>query len=61
MISSLRRSDQTPLRRSAAIERLKVRRNAMILCRFQGFVRETLVVEGKLMGICLPIDPPRAK
>ena len=43
------------------VERLKVRRNAMILCRFQGFVRETLVVEGKLMGICLPIDPPRGK
>jgi 3-hydroxyacyl-[acyl-carrier-protein] dehydratase len=43
------------------VERLKVRRNAMILCRFQGFVRETLVVEGKLMGICLPIDPPRGR
>jgi 3-hydroxyacyl-[acyl-carrier-protein] dehydratase len=43
------------------VERLKVRRNAMILCRFQGFVRETLVVEGKLMGICLPIEPPRRK
>jgi 3-hydroxyacyl-[acyl-carrier-protein] dehydratase len=43
------------------VERLKVRRNAMILCRFQGFVRETLVVEGKLMGICLPIEPPRKK
>jgi len=43
------------------VERLKVRRNAMILCRFQGFVRDTLVVEGKLMGICLPIEPPRRK
>ncbi|HEV2971819.1 MAG TPA: 3-hydroxyacyl-ACP dehydratase FabZ family protein [Pirellulales bacterium] len=43
------------------VERLKVRRNAMILCRFQGFVRETLVVEGKIMGISLPIDPPRGK
>jgi 3-hydroxyacyl-[acyl-carrier-protein] dehydratase len=43
------------------VERLKVRRNAMILCRFQGFVRETLIVEGKLMGICLPIEPPRRK
>ena len=27
---------------------LKVRRGAMILCRFQGFVREALVVEGKI-------------
>jgi 3-hydroxyacyl-[acyl-carrier-protein] dehydratase len=43
------------------VERLKVRRNAMILCHFQGFVRETLVVEGKIMGISLPIDPPRSK
>jgi 3-hydroxyacyl-[acyl-carrier-protein] dehydratase len=43
------------------VERLKVRRSAMILCRFQGFVRETLVVEGKIMGISLPIDPPRGK
>jgi 3-hydroxyacyl-[acyl-carrier-protein] dehydratase len=43
------------------VERLKVRRSAMILCRFQGFVRETLVVEGKIMGISLPIDPPRSK
>jgi 3-hydroxyacyl-[acyl-carrier-protein] dehydratase len=43
------------------VERLKVRRSAMILCRFQGFVREALVVEGKIMGISLPIDPPRSK
>jgi len=40
------------------VERLKVRRGAMILCRFQGFVREALVVEGKIMGISLPIDMP---
>jgi len=40
------------------VERLKVRRGAMILCRFQGFVREALVVEGKIMGISLPIDLP---
>jgi 3-hydroxyacyl-[acyl-carrier-protein] dehydratase len=37
------------------VQRLKVRRGAMILCRFQGFVRETLVVEGKIMGISLPV------
>jgi 3-hydroxyacyl-[acyl-carrier-protein] dehydratase len=40
------------------VERLKARRGAMILCRFQGFVREALVVEGKIMGISLPIDLP---
>jgi 3-hydroxyacyl-[acyl-carrier-protein] dehydratase len=40
------------------VERLKVRRGAMILCRFQGFVSEALVVEGKIMGISLPIDLP---
>lgn len=39
------------------VERLKVRRNAMILCRFQGFVSQSLVVEGKIMGISLPIEP----
>ncbi len=43
------------------VERLKVRRNAMILCRFQGFVSESLVVEGKIMGISLPIDLPHGK
>jgi 3-hydroxyacyl-[acyl-carrier-protein] dehydratase len=41
------------------VQRLRVRRNSMILCHFQGFVREALVVEGKIMGISLPIDPPR--
>ena len=40
------------------VQRLKVRRGAMILCRFQGFVREALVVEGKIIGISLPIDLP---
>ena len=38
------------------VEKLKVRRNAMILCHFQGFVQRELVVEGKIMGVCLPID-----
>ncbi len=40
------------------VQGLKIRRNAMILCRFQGFVKENMVVEGKIMGVCLPIDPP---
>jgi 3-hydroxyacyl-[acyl-carrier-protein] dehydratase len=43
------------------VKRLKVRRGAMILCRFQGFVRETLVVEGKIMGISLPVDAAAKK
>ena len=33
---------------------LKLRPNAMIVCRFQGFVRRNLVVEGKIKGIPLP-------
>ncbi len=37
---------------------LKVRRNAMIVCRFQGFVREELVVEGRIKGIPIPLDGP---
>ncbi len=41
------------------VEKLKVRRNAMILCHFQGFVQRELVVEGKIMGVCLPIDAVR--
>jgi 3-hydroxyacyl-[acyl-carrier-protein] dehydratase len=43
------------------VQRLKVRRGSMILCRFQGFVRETLVVEGKIMGISLPVDATAKK
>jgi 3-hydroxyacyl-[acyl-carrier-protein] dehydratase len=39
------------------VERLKARRGAMILCRFQGFVKQTMVVEGKIMGVCLPFEP----
>jgi 3-hydroxyacyl-[acyl-carrier-protein] dehydratase len=35
---------------------LKVRRGAMISCRFQCFVRENLVCEGIIKGIPLPID-----
>ncbi len=29
---------------------IRVRRGALIVCRFEGFVNETLVVEGKIMG-----------
>ena len=28
----------------------------MIVCRFQGFVKEAMVVEGMLKGIPLPLD-----
>ena len=37
---------------------LKVRRGAMIVCRFQGFVREEVVVEGRIKGVPLPLDIP---
>lgn len=34
----------------------KVRRNRMIVCRFQGVVRDSIVVEGEIKGIPLPVD-----
>ena len=36
-------------------ELTKVRRGRMIVCRFQGFVGERIVVEGAIKGIPLPI------
>ena len=43
---------------------LKLRRRAMVVSHFQGFVRQTLVCEGKIKGVPLPTDlwrssPPR--
>jgi 3-hydroxyacyl-[acyl-carrier-protein] dehydratase len=38
------------------VQMLKVRRGAMIVCRFQGFVNQGMVVEGRLKGIPLPLD-----
>jgi 3-hydroxyacyl-[acyl-carrier-protein] dehydratase len=38
------------------VQSLKIRRGALIVCRFQGFVRQSLVVEGKIKGVPLPID-----
>jgi 3-hydroxyacyl-[acyl-carrier-protein] dehydratase len=35
---------------------LKARRNRMIICRFQGFVEDRMVVEGKIKGIPLPVS-----
>jgi 3-hydroxyacyl-[acyl-carrier-protein] dehydratase len=43
-------------RLAMVVQRLKARRGAMILCHFQGFVRQAMVVEGKIMGVCLPFD-----
>ena len=34
----------------------KLRKGAMVVCRFQGFVRESLVVEGRIKGVPLPIE-----
>lgn len=34
----------------------KVRRGKIIVCRFQGAVRENIVVEGILKGIPIPVD-----
>jgi 3-hydroxyacyl-[acyl-carrier-protein] dehydratase len=37
-------------------EQLKVRPRAIIVCRFQAYVRENLVAEGQIKGIPLPVD-----
>lgn len=34
----------------------KHRRGRMVACRFQGFVGETLVCEGELTGVALPVE-----
>jgi hypothetical protein len=36
-------------------QQIKVRRGRMIVSRFQGFVRNNLVLEGILKGIAIPI------
>jgi 3-hydroxyacyl-[acyl-carrier-protein] dehydratase len=42
---------------------VKYRPGAMLVCRFQGFVGQTLVCEGRIKGIPLPVEaliaPPR--
>lgn len=38
-----------------ATELVKVRRGRMIVCRFQGFVEQRVVVDGTLKGIPLPV------
>jgi len=39
-----------------AVERVRVRPKAMIVCKFQGLVRDTIVVDGKIKGVPLPMD-----
>lgn len=39
-----------------AVERVRVRPRAMIVCRFQGIVRDTIVVDGTIKGVPLPMD-----
>jgi 3-hydroxyacyl-[acyl-carrier-protein] dehydratase len=39
----------------------KIRYGRMIVCQFQGVVRESIVVEGELKGIPLPVDALSAK
>ena len=35
---------------------LKIRRGAMLISRFQGFVRQSMVCEGEIRGVPLPMD-----
>lgn len=37
-------------------EMIKLRRNRLVITKFQGFVRNSLAVEGILKGISIPID-----
>lgn len=39
-----------------AVERVRVRPKAMIVCRFQGIVRDNIVVDGVIKGVPLPVD-----
>lgn len=39
-----------------AVVRVRVRPRAMIVCRFQGLVRESIVVDGTIKGVPLPAD-----
>jgi 3-hydroxyacyl-[acyl-carrier-protein] dehydratase len=43
-----------------AIKLLKLRRGSMMVCRFQGFVNQSIVVEGQIKGVSMPIDAPPA-
>jgi len=41
------------------VQLVKVRRGAMFVCDFQGFVEQSLVVAGKIRGVALPVDEIR--
>jgi 3-hydroxyacyl-[acyl-carrier-protein] dehydratase len=38
------------------VQRVRVRPKAMIVCRFQGLVNESIVVDGMIKGVPLPVD-----
>lgn len=42
-----------------ATELLKARRGRMIVCQFQGFVGDRVVVEGQIKGVPLPLETLR--
>jgi 3-hydroxyacyl-[acyl-carrier-protein] dehydratase len=39
-----------------ACELIKLRRGMLVVARFQGLVGDSLVVEGKILGVRLPVD-----
>ena len=39
-----------------AVQRIRVRPKAMIVCRFQGQVNGSIVVDGMIKGVPLPVD-----
>ena len=39
-----------------AVQLLKARARRMVICRFQGFVRNAIVVEGVIKGVPLPVE-----
>lgn len=42
-------------------KKVKLRRRAVVVCEFQGWVGQTLVVEGQIKGVPLPADALRAQ
>lgn len=39
-----------------ACQQIRLRRGRAIVCRFQAFVHETVVADGTIMGVPLPVD-----
>lgn len=50
----LHRSAVPGQRLVVAIEQTRVRRGALIVCRFQGFIDRQLAIEGEIVGVPLP-------